>query len=215
MGEAFIDYDLQELTIHSDFFFYGDEANEPLAKQIAADIQNQWNETEKIIIIKKVPFKVRFFIEGYYTQNLQPEDVWYNDNPKNNYFRIEKYSNIDISFVDDIGSNTGYFKLDNILNHSTTAAHEYGHTLGLLHPQILDIRGEGIPGIMYPRGTICDPLFQYDPNAQPNASGGTLNPLFRKVSQIDVDNLRLHRLSFKNGRAIVGEFTSIFHERHG
>ena len=101
----------------------------------------------------------------------------------NNYFRVEEFSESHISFVDGIGSNTGYFKLDNLLNNSTTAAHEFGHTLGLLHPEHLDIRGKGAPGIMYPRGTIVDPHFQYDPDAEPAATGGTMNPFHRKVLQ--------------------------------
>ncbi|MBI2730486.1 MAG: hypothetical protein HYX40_07020 [Sphingobacteriales bacterium] len=120
-----------------------------------------------------------------------------------------------ISFVDDIPCNTGYFKLDNLLNNSTTAAHEYGHTIGLKHPELLDIRGEGQPGIMYPRGTICDPHFQYDATAEPLAPGGTINPYKRKVLQKDIDALKLHRLSFdKNGKAILGDFSSIGHDKH-
>jgi hypothetical protein len=120
-----------------------------------------------------------------------------------------------ISFVDGIGSNTGYFKLDNLLQTSTTAAHEYGHTIGLIHPDNLDIRGKGIPGIMFPRGTICDPQFQYDPAAEPGKPGGTLNPQHRKVLQSDIEDLKLHRLFFnEKNRAIVGEFSSLYHEKH-
>src|SRR6202042_2541757 len=110
-------------------------------------------------------FDVRFKIEGIYEPFILPETIWYNDHPRNNYFRIEEYSPAHVSFVDGIKCNTGYFKLDNLTGHSTTAAHEYGHTLGLNHPENLDIRGKGQPGIMYPRGTVCDPQFQYDVNA--------------------------------------------------
>ncbi len=101
--------------------------------------------------------------------DLKPETVWYNDDPKLNFFRVEDYATGNISFVDAIGSNTGYLKLDNLLQTSTTIAHEYGHTLGCVHPQILDIRGGLEPAIMYPRGTICDPSLQYDPNAKMSA----------------------------------------------
>jgi hypothetical protein len=160
-------------------------------------------------------YRVRFDIEGYYKPDLQPAAVWHNTNPRLNFFRIEEYSQHDISSVDGLGCNTGYFKLGNLLDHSTTAAHEYGHTLGLDHPQDLDIRGRGQPGIMYPRGTLCDPEFQYDPAAPAGGPGGTLNPWKRKVLASDIAGLRLSRLSF-NGRglAILGEFSSFFHEKH-
>ena len=147
--------------------------------------------------------------------DLDPEKVWYNDNPQLNFFRIEEYVMGDISFVDGLNCNTGYFKLANLLQTSTTAAHEYGHTIGLDHPDDLDIRGQQAPAIMYPRGTISDPHFQYDPNAIAGKTGGTLDPKFRKVTQADIDALRLHRLSFsEKGLASIGGFSSIYHEKH-
>lgn len=101
------------------------------------------------------------------------------------------------------------------MNNSTTAAHEFGHTLGLDHPQVLDIRGSGTPGIMYPRGTLVDPRFQYDPAIAAGLKGGTLNPVTRKVQQQDVDLLHLDKLKFsQEGKAVVGGFTSVWHHKH-
>lgn len=215
MGEASLDQQNSILTIHSAVYIYGDCADQSLAITMADDIARIWNEPEAIVTIHRHDYVLKFQIEGIYAPDLKPEDVWYNDNPRLNFFRIEEFSNIDISFVDALGSNTGYFKVANLKQTSTTSAHEYGHTLGLEHPVVLDVRGKGIPGIMYPRGTLCDPQYQYDPNVPAGQKGGTLDPQWRKVLPSDVNDLRLHRLLFnENGMAVVGEFTSIYHEKH-
>ena len=215
MGEAEIIQSSKQLIIHSTLFFYGDAVDDGLAKQVAKDIFDHWNEPQGTVIIRNQLYAVVFDIEGIWSRDLTPDTIFNNDNPRNNYFRIEEYAMNNISFVDGIPCNTGYFKLENLLNNSTTAAHEYGHTLGLSHPEILDIRGMGQPGIMYPRGTICDPPLHYDPSAMPGAKGGTLNPFTRKVLQTDIDLLQLHNLPFNsNGIAVIGGFSDVFHENH-
>jgi hypothetical protein len=213
MGEVELQPANNFLIILSTIYFYGNAANEILSGQIAKDIEDHWNQLKSKAIIKRNFYEVLFKIEGIYEGALTPEMVFENTNPRNNYFRIEEYAHGNISFVDGLGSNTGYFKLENLLNNSTTAAHEYGHTLGLDHPANLDIRGYGRPGIMYPRGTLVDPQFQYDPNIPAGMTGGTINPFTRKVLQNDIDNLKLNQLDFnKQGFAILGEFSSVWHE---
>lgn len=215
MGEAELHTSTGKLIIRSVFFFYGDAANPSIASQIASDIQTHWNESHGLVIINKKEYRVVFDITGIYDPSLKPETVWYNDDQKLNFFRIEEFALGNISFVDGIGSNTGYFKLDNLLQTSSTAAHEYGHTIGLVHPNVLDIRGGKQPGIMYPRGTICDPHFQYWPHANPGDEGGFLDPKHRKVLTEDIQALKLHRLDWdERGVAKVGEFTSLYHEKH-
>jgi hypothetical protein len=215
MGEAELHKRTHQLIIHSVFYFYGEAASAALSIQIADDIGRHWNEPGAEVHIQQDRYHLLFKIEGIYQPDLKPATVWYNDNPRFNFFRIEEYAMDNISFVDGIGSNTGYLKLDNLLQTSTTAAHEYGHTIGLVHPENLDIRGKGSPGIMYPRGTICDPNFQYDPAAEPGQPGGTMNPHHRKVLPSDIANLKLHKLFFNaQSRAIVGEFSSFYHEKH-
>ena len=215
MGEAELQKNNQQLIIHSTFYFYGEAASKELTLQIANDISSHWNEPKAKVDIKGNLFEVKFNIEGIYAPDLNPETVWYNDNPRLNFFRIEEFVMGNISFVDGLNCNTGYFKLDNLLQTSTTAAHEYGHTLGLEHPTDLDIRGEQQIGMMYPRGTICDPQFQYDAKALPATQGGTLNPIHRRVLQSDIDGLKLPKLFFnEKGLAVVGDFSSLYHEKH-
>ncbi len=215
MGEAEIKPASRQLCVHSVLFFYGDSANDVLSVSIAKDIADHWNEAKGKVRIKNTVYDVVFEIEGIWAKSLTPEMVFENDNRRNNYFRVEAFAAGSISFVDGLGSNTGYFLLDNLLNNSTTAAHEYGHTIGLDHPEMLDIRGKGTPGIMYPRGTIVDPQFQYSPVAVPLAPGGTMNPFSRKVQQEDIDNLRLSRLPYnRSGVAMIGNFSNIWHQQH-
>jgi hypothetical protein len=202
------------LILHAVIFIYGDAANDDVATFIAADIAHFWNDAKAIATIKNIDYNVRFNMEGIWAKNLQPEMIFENTNPRNNYYRIEEYAHGNISFVDGLNSNTGYFKLDNLLHGSTTAAHEFGHSLGLDHPVNLDIRGQGLPGIMYPRGTITDPQFQYDPNVPPGQDGGTMSPFKRRVLQNDIDNLQLHKLNFNtSGFAVLGGFSSIYHQK--
>jgi hypothetical protein len=215
MGEAELLPQKNQLIINAVIFIYGDAANEDIAKFIAADIAHFWNDAGGSTVIKNKTFSVRFNMEGIWSKLLEPQMIYENTNPRNNYFRIEEYASGNISFVDGLNSNTGYFKLENLLNKSTTAAHEFGHTIGLDHPEDLDIRGKGTPGIMYPRGTIVDTIYQYDPAAAPATNGGTINPFTRKVLQKDIDNLRLNKLNFDDrGSAIVGGFSSLWHQKH-
>lgn len=203
------------ISIFANLYFYGYAANEILSKQIADDINNQWTLQNGKANINGETYLFAMNLTGFYSPSIRQTDVNENTNPLNNYFRIEEYAEGNISFVDGINSNTGYFKLDNVLHHSTTAAHEFGHTLGLVHPNILDIRGHGLPGIMHPRGTVCDAQYQYDPNAQPLAPGGTMNPQYRKVLQQNIDDLFLQKLHFnENGKAVIGDFTSEWHYAH-
>lgn len=214
MGEAELIKHKQQLIIHSVLFFYGEMADDAMSVQIAQDIAGHWNEANGKVMIQKTRCEVIFDIEGIWGRSLLPSMIYENINPRNNYFRLEEFASGNISFVDGINSNTGYFKLENLLHNSTTAAHEFGHGIGLDHPENLDIRGSGTPGIMYPRGTLVDPDFQYDPNITAGEKGGTLNPFTRKVLQEDIDNLQFNKLEFSSsGFAMIGGFTSLWHDK--
>lgn len=181
-----------------------------------------WNEPKGIIEWKEKELTVVFKITASFEPGITAVEIYQNIDPRNNYFRIEEFAQGNISFVDGIGCNSGYFKLENLYKGSTTAAHEYGHTLGLHHPDDLDLRGKGIPGIMYPRGTLVDAQYQYNPSgsAGDSSNGGPMHPKNRRVLKNDVAQLNLHKLDFstgsngENGKAIIGEFTSIWHPDH-
>ena len=214
MGEIELAQDQRILTIHSNIVVYGNAASDDLAQLMRDEIEYMWNAPQGTVYLGNQQFLVRFKITTQSLPNIDMDEVYMNTDPRNNYFRIEEYASSNISFVDGLGCNTGYFLLENLYSGSTTAAHEYGHTLGLDHPRDIDYRGKGAPGIMYPRGTLVDAEYQYDPSVPAGVKGGTLYPIHRRVLQSDIDDLRLPRLRFREGKAVLGDFTNIFHFDH-
>ena len=214
MGSAELDIYQQQLFIYSTFITYGNAANSEITELIREEIETMWNEPAAGLKLHHSVFTVVFRIQASYNPSISPIDIFQNLDPRNNYFRIEEFAHGNISFVDGLNCNSGYFKLENLYKGSTTAAHEYGHTLGLNHPKDLDIRGLGAPGIMYPRGTLVDPPFQYDPSKPAGVTGGTMHPMYRKVKLEDIEALKLHRLEFHDGKAVLGDFTNVWHNNH-
>ncbi len=209
-----VEIEQRQLIIFSHIITYGKAANPDITESIREEIETMWNEPKASVMIDDGIFSVVFRTSASFEPAITDLDIYQNLDPRNNYFRIEEFASGNISFVDGLGCNSGYFKLENLYKGSTTAAHEYGHTLGLEHPDHLDLRGKGVPGIMYPRGTLVDPQYQYEPDKPAGVKGGTLYPIYRKVLQVDIDNLKLHSLDFNNNKAILGEFTNIWHEDH-
>ena len=214
MGEAEIDSIGRTIIISSHIITYGSEATEEVTERMRREIETMWNEPKAFVYLRNDHYKIIFQITAETRKNISELEILQNTDSRNNYFRIEKFAHGSISFVDGLGCNSGYFLLENLYEGSTTAAHEYGHTLGLDHPDELDIRGEGVPGIMYPRGTLVDPQFQYDPAIPAGMKGGTMHPMYRKVRQKDIESLKLNKLRFINNNAIIGTFTNVYHWSH-
>ena len=214
MGEVEIDSIGRTIIISSHIITYGSEATEEVTERMRREIETMWNEPKAFVYLRNDHYKIIFQITAETRKNISELEILQNTDSRNNYFRIEKFAHGSISFVDGLGCNSGYFLLENLYEGSTTAAHEYGHTIGLDHPDELDIRGEGVPGIMYPRGTLVDPQFQYDSAIPAGMKGGTMHPMYRKVRQKDIESLKLNKLRYINNNAIIGTFTNVYHWSH-
>jgi len=213
VGIIELDEQHASIKISSSIFLYGNAISEEIRKNIEEEINEMWNAPKALTWLDRYPWLVEFHTKVFLFPDLRPNEILTNRNPRNNYFRIEEFAYGNISFVDGLGSNTGYFKLENLYKGSTTAAHEYGHTLGLAHPVDLDLRGKGRPSIMFPRGTLVDPEYQYDPKVSPGLPGGTIHPKFRQVIQSDIDLLNLERYVRKENY-VLGRYSARFHSPH-
>ncbi len=213
MGIIEVDTSRCQIYIQSHFFLYGNALSETIRADMQDEMNTMWNQPRALVWLHATPYLVNFNIEVHVNFQLLENEVLTNTNPRHNYFRVEEFVKGNISFVDGIGCNTGMFKLENLYKGSTTASHEYGHTLGLVHPTDLDIRGKGKPGIMYPRGTLVDPNYQYNPAARAGEDGGTLCPIHRVVQSNDIELLRLAE-KIQRKQWVLGAFSSRYHEAH-
>src|SRR6266540_1275883 len=57
-------------------------------------------------------------------------------------------------------------------------------------------------------------ILQNDPSIPAGMKGGTMHPMFRKVRQKDIEELKLHKLRFINNKALIGELTNVYHWNH-
>ncbi|RRB06819.1 hypothetical protein [Larkinella rosea] len=212
----------QTITVFTELYLYGSVATDELANRIAYNVVRVWDRPEIILSLDDVDFLIRFQVIGMYVDDPRPL-LHKNRDYKKMFFRIETETDNSlggISYMDGLNSNTGFFRLDNVgFEGSTTEAHEIGHGWGLVpgtpdgHPQNLNLIGRGQPGIMYPRGTLVDPEYQWNPSARPGEFGGTLKPDKRVATLEDIAMLGLDQLDYDwQGRARLGGLTNVYHD---
>ena len=208
---ASIDSSLKELKIQARLVFYGSEASPETAQAIVEEINRMYNEPRAVVTVAGQSYRVYFVIEyALLTLEEAARLIATNDDFQNNFIRLEKENIITRSFMGfGLGDNAGHWIVSDQLGHSTTAAHEFGHGLGLDHPAQFDFRGSGSPPpIMAPRGTLVDPEYQWDPKAQAGEVGGTMKPIHRRVSIAEIQQI-VQNLTFQSdGQALLGRLSN-------
>jgi hypothetical protein len=204
--------DQKVLHVYARLVFYGTEATHTAARVIVEEINRMYNAPEAVVEIAGVPYRVFFIVEYALLANeATAQFISSNKDFRNNFIRLEKANYITRSFMGfGLGDNVGHWILTDQLGISTTAAHEFGHSLGLDHPAHPDFRGSGAPPpIMAPRGSLVDPCYQWEPTALPGQTGGTMKPIHRRVTVEEIHQI-VAQLHFEpDGTANVGRLTNI------
>lgn len=170
------------LKVVARMVYSGPAATDAIAAAATREIEDMWNAGQAHVMINNRSYRVDFDVqyEMSSAKLKNPASCSYN------FIKIlNKTSPADRSYYTGLGSNTGVFYTSDNLGTSTTAAHEFGHGLTLDHNP-MDQRAAVVPGIMFARGTLVRPEFQYDPKAPAGGPGGTINPQTRKVRAVDV-----------------------------
>ena len=191
--------DKNQIVISSKLFLYGSEATREIGEAIIEEINSMYNEPQATTFINGQELKVVFDIQYEIVSSSEALNLAaINSDFRNNFIRIENENVVTRSFMGfGLGDNTGHWLTSDNLGQSTTAAHEFGHSLGLDHPANPDFRGSLTPPpIMAARGSLVDPQYQWSPLAKAGEYGGTMNPKYRKVSKDEIEMI-LEGLSFE------------------
>ena len=215
---ANIQYDKNQVVISSKLYLYGSEANQEIGAMIVEEINRMYNEPNGIIMLKGNTLKVVFKIDYEIVSPLDAlEMAMINQDYRNNFIRIENENVITRSFMGyGLGDNAGHWLTTDNLGTSTTAAHEFGHSLGLDHPANADFRGSLFPPpIMAARGSLVDAKYQWSPIAKAGEYGGTMNPKYRKVSIQEIEMI-MEGLTFEETDTYyIGYLSNVLFDRKG
>lgn len=207
-----------QIRITSCLFLYGSEANQRIGELIIEEINRMYNEPGATVLVNGVNMQVLFDISY---EVIAPSDALNmatsNESFYNNFIRIEAENHITRSFMGfGLGDNSGHWLTSDNLGTSTTAAHEFGHSLGLDHPANPDFRGSSSPPpIMAARGSFVDPQYQWNPLVKAGEYGGTMNPIHRRVSKEEIA-LIIEGLTFKETETYyIGYLSNNLFDRKG
>jgi len=206
----------EELRVKASLFLYGKYATEQLAGDIETEINRMWNQPLVVVPVQARYLKVRFQVEvNALTVEEAKQKMRDNLSHEVNFVRVEDANIAERSMMGHgLGQNSGHWLITDQLGRSTTAAHEFGHALGLPHPAQLDYRGTGYPPLMAPRGTLVDAIFQWNPLAEAGAYGGTMNPVHRRVRQEEVLEV-MARALYTGDNFIIGEISNLYYDETG
>lgn len=211
---AYIEDD--EIRVKADIFLYGKYAGDALAADIEAEINRMWNQPLVVVPVQNRYLKVSFHV-GVQPVTVEEAKQKMRENRSHevNFVRVEDANIVERSMMGmGLGQNSGHWLITDQLGQSTTAAHEFGHALGLPHPRQLDYRGTGYPPLMAPRGTLVDAVFQWNPLAEPGAFGGTMKPVHRRVRQEEVLEVLARAVRVQNN-FIIGEISNLYFDETG
>ncbi len=205
-----------EICIRAVIVCYGTYAEPEICAAIEEEINGMWNTPLVVWEHAGRLYKVRFEIRAACRSVEEArESLGSNTSPLYNYVRIEEKNSVERSMMGrGLGQNSGHWLRSDELGKSTTAAHEFGHALGLPHPHRLDYRGTGYPPIMAPRGTLVDAEYQWNPQARAGEFGGTMKPVHRRVSADEVREV-LNRAVWNGSNFIIGEISNTFYSLTG
>lgn len=220
---AFIKPDEKALVVSAKLWFYGTFATPEIVNKIVDEISSQYNEAQGKIQVKQADgsiasYLIRFEIDSAIVTVDEVFDlVQSNTDYRNNYIRIEQENILKRSFMgNELGGNIGHWLTSDNLGESTTAAHEFGHSLGLDHPADVDLRDrESPPPMMAPRGTLVKSRFQWNPTVNAGEFGGTMKPIYRKVCAEEVVQIFKGQTFSVDGTLNLGILTNLVYDEIG
>ena len=207
----------EEFRVKATLYLYGNFATADIALAIEAEINTMWNQPLVVVPVSTKYYKVRFLIKvGLKSTEWVKAEMLSNTSHEVNFVRIEEKNLTERSMMGfGLGNNSGHWLISDDLGTSTTAAHEFGHALGLPHPTIIDYRGSGFPPLMAPRGTIVDSAFQWNPLADTGAFGGTMKPIHRRVRQEEIIDIFFRAKKISNYEFQIGVVSNTFYDEVG